>query len=298
MQNIEQKKGNPQALTGRLFAYARILPGPMPEGPFPWAEMVQSGMLVVTGDFQNSSSLAEFLRNDAQNGDEEGGTSAERLADRLREMGEDIPEGLSQEELRERLQNMSHMEIIPVPARVIGFNSEEELLKSDGDIYFIGEFLGLMHAHLAVTSFPILYQALYREQEARKNHKDIDDLLAQVMSGHPDYGDPVVLDLQGSVTAYEGDLRDLLLKTVVPNLIYNLGYPAELLLSLQSFRDFMEGYRWPSDVERIENALQELKNGKHEQALHIELLCEKIAALQQEQFEKLPNIAEALKKFE
>ncbi len=295
MLNILQKKGDSNALSGRLFVYARILPGPMPDGPFPWAEMVQSGMLVVTGDFRSTTSLSEFLKK--QEIDSGESSDAEGLAERLREMGEDIPEGLSSGELRERLEHMSHLEIIPVPARVVGFPSEEELLKSEGDIFYLGEFIGLQHAHLAVTSFPILYQALYREQASRKSHKDIDELLAQVMSSHPDFGDPVVLELSGTIQEFHGDLHKLLLGQVVPNLVYNLGYPAELDLSMQSFRSFMEGYRWPDDVERFGDALRKLREGDQKQTRHLELLCEKICALQLEQFEKLPQITEELTQY-
>lgn len=302
MLNIQQKKGAGSPLCGRLIVYAKILPGqPSPQGGFPWEDMTRNGLLVVSGEFKTQHSLADFLRKEFKG---EIGDSIEALAQKLREMGEDIPEDLNPDQIRKRLDALSNMEIIPVPAKVVVYESEDVLLREDADIYFVGEFVGVQHAHLAVTSFPILYQAIYREQQAVTVQTEINSLLEQVLTNaaplietQPRKGDPVVLELRGTLETYEGNLLEFLMGQVMPNLIYNLGYPAEFTLSMQNFRQFMKSYRFPEDLAEIEMSLQELKKGDHSQNRHIELLCRKISALFHEEFERLPSIQRELAAF-
>jgi len=278
-----------------MLAYARIQPGPAPAGDFPWDELVHNGLLVVSGEFQNQATLGEFLRREIKN---ESPEALDGLVNKLREMGEEIPDNLSPDELRNRIEGMSHMEIIPVPAKVVVFESEEDILKRDADIFYIGEFVGVQFAHLAVTSFPILYQALYREQDSRHVQGEINSLLDQVSANQVPLGDSAVLQLPGKLESYNGELLDLLMGTVVPNLVYNLKNHAEFDLSLQNFRIFMESYRWPADLDEIEKALTRLRAGEQDQNRHLELLCRKIAALYKERFEQLPALQAALLKFQ
>lgn len=305
MLNIIQKKGVPNPLHGRLLAYARILPGPpgatADEGSFPWEEMVHNGLLVVSGEFKTQQNLGDFLRKEFKG---ELGEGIEGLAQKLREMGEDLPEDMSPEEIRERLEGASHMDIIPVPAKVVTFKSEEAILAEDADIFYIGEFQGVQHAHLAVTSFPILYQAMYREQQSRIAQSEINNLLDQILIATPPsqdhippHGDPVILELHGVLSDFKGNLFEFLTRQVIPNLVYNQGFPAEFHLSMQNFRLFMKPYRWPADLDAIEDALRKLAKGDHTQNKHIELLCEKISAIHHEEFEKIALIQAALGKF-
>jgi len=303
MLNIIQKKGTPDALCGRLLVYARILPPPMPEalpGGFPWEDMVHNGLLVVLGEFKGQLSFRDFLRTEFKS-DSEG---LESLAQKLRDMGEDIPEGLSSEELRERLESMSQADIIPVPAKVMTYESEQDILDDEADVFFVGEFVGVLHAHLAVTSFPILYQAIFREQEARTTSTEINGLLDQVASAlpalatQPSGGDPVVLQIKGTLEEFQGNLLDFLMSQVIPNLVYNLEYPAEFLLSIQSFRRFMKPYRFQNDIEELEKAMHLLHTGDLHENRHMELLCRKIAALHHEEFEKLTQIQAELSAYQ
>ena len=303
MLNIIQKKGVPDPLSGQLIAYARVLPGPpapaRSSDRFHLEDLVQNGLLAVSGEFKDQLNLRDFLRREFSG---EGGPSVEDLANRLRAMGEDLPEGLSPDELRRQLESLSSMEIIPVPAKVLHFDSEEELLQQNADIFFLGEFQGVQHAHLAVTSFPILYQALYREQQSRRIQADINALLDQVDTASSDdqvpaTGDPAVLQLKGDLPNFAGNLLELLMSQVVPNLVYNLGNPPEFMLSMQNFRAFMDAYRWPEDLVSIEDALMRLRTGDHSQNRHLELICRKISALHHEEFEKLPAIQRELEQF-
>lgn len=289
-----------------MLAYARILPGTSTgqekPGAFPWEDMVRNGLLVVLGEFQSQMNLGDFLRKEFKG---EIGEGIEGLAQKLRELGEDLPEDLNPNELRERLEGVSHMNIIPVPAKVVTFASEEAVLAESADIFYMGEFRGVQHAHLAVTSFPILYQAMYREQQSRQAQSEINTLLEQVLSGTatpsldltPAHGDPVVLELQNTLQEYAGNLLDLLMGQVIPNLVYNLSFPAEFKLSMQNFRRFMKPYRWPDDIVAIEDALGRLRSGDPVQSKRLELLCRKISALHHEEFEKLAAIQTALAHF-
>ena len=305
MLNISQVKGEANSLCGRMLAYAKILPAPStqtnPDSSFPWEELVHHGMLIVLGEFKNQMNLGDFLRKEFKG---EVGDGFEGLVQKLRELGEDIPEELNPDELRKRLEGMSNMEIIPVPAKVVSFDSEEDLLKESADIFCVGEFQGVQHAHLAVTSFPILYQAAYREQQSRIVQTEINTILDQVVSASPNFdqtptrGDPVVLQIAGTLDTFTGSLLELLMMTAVPNLVYNLGNPSEFRLSIQNFRRFMKPYRFPSDLDSIEDALQKLRNGDQGQSHRLELLCRKISALQTEQFEKLPAIQASLAEYQ
>ena len=304
MLNISQIKGDANSLCGRLLAYAKILPGPAmsltQDGSFPWEELVHHGMLVVLGEFKGQQSLGDFLRKEFKG---ELGDGFDGLVQKLRELGEDIPEDLNAEELRKRLEGMSSMEIIPVPAKIVSFDSEEELHKEAADIFCVGEFQGVQHAHLAVTSFPILYQAMYREQQSRTVRAEINSFLDQINTADPileqapTHSDPVVLQITGTLDTYMGSLLEFLITTAVPNLVYNLGSLPEFNLSIQNFRRFMKPYRFPSDLDSIEDALQKLREGDLTQNRRLELLCRKIAALQTEQFEKLPAIQASLAEF-
>jgi hypothetical protein len=302
MLNIIQKKGVSNPLMGRVLVYARILPGnESPPGSFPWEDMTRNGLLVVSGDFKTQHNLADFLRKEFKG---ELGDGLEGLVQKLRELGEDIPDDLNPEEIRRRLDGMSNMEIIPVPAKVVTFDSEDAILEEVADIFFVGEFHGVQHAHLAVTSFPILYQSIYREQQALRTMTEINSLLDQALDSSeakaittPQRGDPVVLEIKGTLETFKGNLLEFLMGQVIPNLIYNLGYPAEFSLSIQNFKLFMKHYRWPLDVVEIEDSLYRLKGGDHRQNRHIELLCRKISALFHEEFERLPAIQSELAQF-
>lgn len=302
MSSIVQKKGSPDHLSGRLLAYARIIPGGMPESDRnPLAEAVHNGLLIVAGDFENQANLKDFLRKEF-GADFDIDEGLEHLASQIKNLEGDIPEGMNPDSLRERLDSLSHMEIIPVPARVVQFNSEEDLLAQDADIFYVGEFQGTSHAHLAVTSFPILYQAWFREQQSRLLQDEIDQILNQVeitaqtpkVIDHADDSDPAILDLPKDLTNFSGNLQDLLLGTVLPNLLYHLNNKDEFTLSWKVFIRFMHPYRRQEDIELIAVSLQALRQGDDRQNRILELLCRKISAIHHEEFEKVSMIQQEL----
>lgn len=292
MLGIEQKKGDPAVLCGRMLAYAHILPGdaiPSRRRSSPLDGMVHNGYLVVTGDFTRPQDfdpredIARFLEN-------------------LKESGAELPEGLDEETLREKMGEFSNMEIIPVPAKVVQFESEADILAQDADIYFLGDFAGQGQAHLCITSLPIYYQARYREQLNRILQSDIASLLAEVeqetAQGLFPYsgGDPAVLDLKGDLGLFEGHLLELLTGQVIPHLVYNTGNPIEFQIAMDRFKAFMKPYRYPADVQAIENILEAMRQGKPRSSdrRRLELLCRKVSALHHEEFEQLQAIQDEL----
>ena len=297
MTHIVQKKGFPNRLSGIMIAYARILPGESIEkSDFPWDEAVHNNLLVVSGDFIGQSSLKDFLKKEFGAGASEG---LESFAEHLREMGSELPEGLNPDELREKIESLSHMDIIPVPARIVQFDSEEQILEQSADVFWVGDFRGLAQAHLAVTSFPILYQAWYREQMSSYLQSDIEDLLNQIAkkSLAIESTSPEVLNLEGSLESFEGELLQLLNSEVVPKLMYAKNDTATFKMSMNNFKKFMEAYSRLEDIEGFEKALNLLAKGDDSQREAVELWCKLISAFHHERFEDIPSIQEKLNKF-
>lgn len=306
MLGIEQKKGDSNHLCGKMVAYARILPGDSAASTrqsSPLDGMVRNGLLVVTGEFTRHTGFTDFMRNEFNASMQEG---LGNLIDRIREMGGEVPEGMDQDSLREKLGEFSNMEIIPVPAKVVLYGSEEEILAEDADIYYLGEFVGPSQAHLCITSFPIYYQARYREQVARTLQNEINSLLSEVehdslVSLIPQIGsDPAILNLQGDLESYSGHLLELLTGQIIPNLVYNTGNPIEFQQSMDSFKHFMRPYRYPADIVDIEQLLETMRAGHSAQhdRRKLELLCQKISALHHEEFERLQAIQKELAELE
>lgn len=297
MLGIEQKKGRPDFLCGRMVAYARILPTDQPErkNRSPLDGMVHNGILAVSGDFVRNNGFSEFMRNEFNASMQEGLSG---LMERIKEMGGEMPEGMDQESLRDKMEEFSNMEIIPVPAKVVLYGNEAEILAENADIYYLGEFIGQNQAHLCITSVPIYYQARYREQMARIFQNDINTLLNEVernslVTQIPDAStDPAILNLSGTLDQYQGHLLELLTGQVIPNLVYNTGNQQEYQQSMERFKAFMLPYRFPADISAIEKLLDSMRTGHsspHDRR-RLELLCEKVSALHHEEFERLQAI--------
>jgi hypothetical protein len=285
-------KGNPAQLAGRIIAYAKILPEA--EGTerqtTPFDDMVSHGLLAVFGDFRRSQNIGDFIRNNMSD------EMRENFEDFLQNMdSDDLPEGVDADSLREKMEEVSRMEIIPIPAKIVKFESEAIILSQNADIYYLGEFVGLSQAHLCITSFPIFYQAKYREQSNRLLRTEIDALLSDVERRTDALPSPendnAVLRLEGNLNTYPGRLIDLLEKTAVPNLVYNLQNAAEFKASWDNFKRFMAPYKYPSDIDALERQLHSMKDapGPNDRR-KLELLCKKISALYHEQYEDLGAI--------
>lgn len=298
MLGIEQKKGNPERLCGRMVAYAKILRSAMKNdampGPFP--SMIRNGILAVRGEFEKNSNIKSFMRH-------EMGTFVDKgindLIEHIKETGGELPDGVDVESFRNRLEELSSMEIIPVPAKIMFYENEEDILRENADIYYIGEFSGMSQAHLCITSLPIFYQAKYREQQNAEEQSYISELLSQIESdglitSKPENGE--FLPGKGNLLTFVGDLQELLERQVVPYLLYQAGNGEEFKASLDRFKSFMAPYKEPGDVEGIGNAICKLRMNENDsrERSRLELLCRKVSAMYHEKFEQVPEIQQKL----
>jgi hypothetical protein len=143
----------------------------------------------------------------------------QEVIEQARETG-GLESALDPEAVKERLESMKNADFIPIPAKVAFFNSEEEMLAQESDVFFLGSFTVLSHAHLCVNSFPILYQAYYREQEHREVEKGISELLRNIES-------PVAAKANPALKPAGVGWKEHLLKELIPRMIYTRGRSGE-----------------------------------------------------------------------
>jgi hypothetical protein len=270
----------------------------MDVGPLPFASMVRNGWLVVKGEFKANDSFKHFMQHELGESMNEG---ISQMIEHIREQGGDLPEGVDPEAFRDRLEELSNMEVIPVPAKIIFCDTEEEILQEDADIYYIGDFSGLSQAHLCITSLPIFYQAQYREQQTSQEQKYINEILSQI-EGNEAADVPKLkangefLPGKGTLDTFMGNLLELLGGRVVPYLLYQVSDEAEYKVCMNRFHEFMKPYPNPSDIDAIENTIELLRaEGDNKKArARLELLCQKVSALYHEEFERIPGLQKEL----
>ncbi len=299
MLGIQQKKGSSDRLCGRLVVYARIAPSAMKDGDsrrFPFGSMVRNGILAVRGEFEKNGTIKHFMQR-------EMGTSVDQgisnLIEHIKETGGELPDGVDADTFRERLEELSSMEIIPVPAKIMFYNNEEEILQENADVYYVGEFTGMSQAHLCITSVPILYQAQYREQQNAEEQAYINELLSQIesndlISSKTDSGE--FLPGNGNLLSFVGELQELLERQIVPFLLYQAVGEELFQRCLDRFYKFMEPYKEQKDVQQIGLSICQLRADENnaKERSRLELLCKKVGAMYHERFELLPDIQKQL----
>lgn len=285
MLGIEQKKGNDENLCGRMIAYARILPAPEGESSSsPFDDMIQNGLLTLEGDFRQA---AEKRSRNAFN--KAVDAKLDNLLETMQEEGMDLPANIDVEAARERLHELSNMEVIPIPARIGNFTKEEDILQEEADIYYIGEFVGANQAHYCLTTLPIYYQAKYREQAKREEMDFLSAALEQIEAG--DFVDTDDLQKNNeelfpagiTLNNFVGDLSKLLNTRVIPFLLAlesNYDYD----IQVQQFFTFMKGYPDQNDIKRIDIALREIRSQRDSMVARqlLELSCKKVCAVYDE----------------
>lgn len=275
--SVEFKKGNPAQLDGRLTVYARVEidPGDMASLRHPVASMVNNGLLVAQGNFRDQNSLRDFLRS-------EMGLSLEEGLEQLLERADGLESALDPEKLRDKIQDMGEMEdFIPTPAKIVSFHSEDEVLEQDGDIFFAGYFSNAGNAVLCVNAVPILYQARYREQMLVRVRSEIDAIIAAVEqrgNSEQHYGAPNV------------DIERVLLKELIPNMLYCQRDEKGFANAENQFRSFMRGYQFVSDVDAIVGIIHGESELNTRQYKLLELYARKISCVHSEQFEQVEQI--------
>ncbi len=191
---------------------------------------------------------------------------------------------LDPEAVKERLDSMKNADFIPIPAKVAYFADEDDMMSQDADIYYLGSFTVLSHAHLCVNSFPILYQAYYREQEHRTVEKEISQLLETIENPEPT---PLLPEP-------EGGWKHHLLTALIPRMIYTRGSGEDHEKAIGEFQAFMEEFGFPEDTEAVLSLIESAENFDAPTLRKLELLVSKVEALQQEDYEKLESIRKEL----
>lgn len=283
---VEQIKGDPDRLDGRLTVYAHVDVDPddlVKQGGHPIMSMVHNGLLVAQGNYRENSSLKDFLIKEL-GADFEGGL--EDFVERL----DGIEGALDPVKLKEKLESLDELsDFIPTPARIVPFGSVVEIMKEDGDVYCAGTYRGVAHANLSVNSIPILYQARFREQQAANLLSEIESMISQVEgdgSSVPErrFDDPGM------------DVGAVIMKELIPRMIYARGNAHDLEPALSDFYSFLKGYPIPQDIDVVERIVREVGVPSAEHYHLLDLVVRRIAAVAREDMrtarELLVEIAE------
>ncbi len=288
----DARKGDPSHLRGKLIAYVRVEnheeANPVSvegEETSPLEGLVRNGILAVQANYVDQRNIRDFFKKEFGISLEKG---IQEVIDQARETG-GLEGALDPEAVKERLESMKNADFIPIPAKVAFFSSEEEMMSQDADIYYLGSFTVLSHAHLCVNAFPILYQAYYREQEHREVEVEISALL-QTIETKPKTGSE-------TASANRSDWKNYLLKDLIPRMIYTRGEAGEKdqhEKALGEFRSFMEEFGYPEDAETIVALIKGSPIFDAKVLRKLELQVSKIDALQREDYEGLEAIKREL----
>jgi hypothetical protein len=268
---VDQKQGSQDRLDGRLTVYARVEldPEEAMSGKHPIASMILNGLLVAQGNYKEQSNLRDFLKS-------EMGLSLEEGLGEFLDKLDGIESALDPAKLKEKMESLDDIQdFIPTPAKIVPFRSEQEILAQEGDIFFVGEFRNVAHANLSVNSFPILYQARYREQQLDLVRNEIEQLISQVEQNQI----PQEHYLQPG-----GDIEQKLLKDYIPNMLYCRKDLPAFASAQKQFRAFMEGYTAPQDIEAILSILASSRDLSKRHYRLLELYAKKISAVVSEDF--------------
>jgi hypothetical protein len=280
--NVERKKGDPEHLDGRVIVYAKIDidPAEFIDMKHPVASMVHGGLLAVQGNYKEQNSLRDFLKSEMGIPLDGDGLS-EGLKDMIESM-DGLESALDPQKLRERLEDMGEFEeFIPTPAKVVPFHTEQEILEQPGDVYFAGTFKKVGNAVLGINAVPIMYQAIFREQQMQHLQNEIDSLINQTEWNET----PTVTIATPGVNPEE-----LILKEYIPSMLYNRIDSAGFSKAQKQFRAFMTGYRFRDDVDAILSLISEDKEPRAVEYKLLELYAKKIALVQTEDFSGVDTV--------
>lgn len=278
---IEQRKGKPGFLDGKLIVYAivDIDPSEYASSNHPILSMIHNGLLVAQGNYREQSSLKDFLLSEL-------GETLEDGLEVFLEKFDGMESALDPQKLRDKMKNLDDLkDFIPTPAKIVPFHSEEEILKQEGDIFYVGKFKNMANANLSINSFPIIYQARYREQEIDMIRDEIDQLISQIER----------TDVPNDHFASEGiDVESRIVKDYIPILLYSKKDKANFENSTKKFKSFLRGYKFSDDIEKI---ITIIKNPEKLSPLHyklLELYAKKISEVSKENFTEVDRIGKEI----
>lgn len=278
------KKGDPADLKGVLVVYAFVRSPDSPENrKNPVHEMAKNGILAASGDYRTQHSLNDFLKKEL-------GLTLDDLKD-SEHLGAitGLPDGANPDLIRRKLESLKGFEeMIPTPSKLEAFDSEDELLQRDCDIYFVGEFDRMANANLAVNALPILYQALYREQAAGRITQEIDRMLSGIS---PDTG-------PGHYTDNLADVEHRLNSEFIPEIIYNRDNAVELALWDRKLRNYLSGYKYPAEVDKLVRVASTSKSENREIQVLLELYVKKITSFLLEDYKKVAELKKMIEEKE
>ncbi|MGA2507135.1 MAG: hypothetical protein ABSF80_06645 [Chitinispirillaceae bacterium] len=289
--NIQQKKGDPQNLDGRITVYAVIAidPEELSAVKHSFASMVHNGFLVAQGNFKDQYNFRDFLQSELgislEEGFEEGLT---QLIERM----DGLESTLDPQKLKERLENMNDLEdFIPTPAKIVPFHSEEEILAQEGDVFFAGTFKNVGNAVLSVQALPMLYQAQYREHEVGRIRNEIESIITQIERSDAPRGNAAAAPAKAKAT-----IEEKLLKELIPNMLYSKKEPHAFEAAAKEFRSFMKKYRFQEDVETVVSIISGSGELTEKANKLLELYAKKIACVEKEDFEKAEEVSREIQR--
>jgi hypothetical protein len=279
----ELKKGSLRSLKGLLIVYARIINIESSDNKKnPVYEMAKNGLLAATGDYRTQNNIGDFLKKEL-------GLSLEDLGNSENVNIAGLPEGMNPEFIKRKLESLKGFEeMIPTPSKLETFESEQEILSRDCDIFYLGEFERLANANLAVNALPILYQSVYREQMARIIAQEIEKMLLTAQS------DVTTNHYTENIDLVENKLNS----EFISELIYSRDKPAELDKWKEKLRNFMAGYKYPADVERIVWLATKSNSQTEDIRLLLELYVRKIGAFLKEDYKAVGELKKEIESHE
>ncbi len=282
--NIELKKGDAKQLKGKLIAYATVDPDSDPSSSM--NSMTRNGILAVQANYIDQRNIKDFFQAEFGVSLEKG---IQEIIEQARESG-GLEGALDPSAVRDKLESMRNMEFIPIPAKITFFDSEEGMLDGEEDVYYLGHFKIISHAHLCVNSFPILYQAKFREQEHLQISSEIEDMLKSLGP------DTAPAPSESEKKPFSGNIKDRLLKKLIPNMIYKLDNKSEFEAAENQFRQFMTKYGHDEHIEELVELVRSGIYDNEKKRTLLELLIDEIQALQNEDFQQLEQIKLKIKK--
>jgi hypothetical protein len=274
---IEQKKGDPLKLDGRLTVYARIDidPSDLISMKHPVASMVHNGLLVAQGNFKEQNNLKDFLKTEMGISIEEG------LGEFLDKLG-GLESALDPDKLKEKMENIDELEdFIPTPAKIVPFPSVEDVLSQEGDVYFAGIFRNIGNAILSINALPILYQARFREQEIVKVRNEIENLISQIEKNSSQPPQFLSDDMQ---------TEEKIMKEYIPNMLYCRKEKKVFAAAEKQFRAFMGSYRFKEDGDAIVSIIGEEHELTSKHFKLLELYAKKISRVMEENFSEADKL--------
>ncbi|MBN1980555.1 MAG: hypothetical protein JW795_03425 [Chitinivibrionales bacterium] len=278
--NIEQKKGKPDNLDGRLTVYAivNIDPGELLSSNNPIVSMIHNGLLAAQGNYRDQNSLKDFIQTEFGQSLEEG---LEEFISKL----DGLESALDPQKLRDKLKNLDELkDFMPTPAKLVPFHSESEILDQEGDVFFIGSFKSSANANLSVSSFAIFYQALFREQEVDRIRTEIDQLISQIENPE------VTVQTTPTPAAGAKSIEETLISSTIPSLLYCRKDTHSFEEETRKLRSFLHGYQCTDDIDKIVSIIKKNEVLSKDHYKLLELYARKIDRVSVENFNAVETL--------